>query len=416
MRITTGDTMHVYGAIGAGVDYTVRFKVRLTDEIDGAVLSEAVSRASERFPYFMGRLVCTGDYYEYEDNPLPVTVSEGDAKVVLNSASTNYHVWAVSYLGDSLYLDFFHGITDGTGMYRVLAVILYHYCRKAYGIAEIPELESSDIEAEMEDPQDKMAPVPVPDVSYTLAFTLETDGGLKTSSPVIWDIKIPEDAFVNFVRANDSTPGTMVEILMGKAIDSLYPDHSKPIISTYVINARPMVDAVPTNHNCLGMSIFNYSSEIGSMPLEKQGTIYRGKTFVQSREEAVAPGLAVNATVVRSVLADNPSLSSRKDIFTAMFNAGEGFITYLVSYPGKWKYPSIGQYMKEFWTHPPCTFGLMTILGAAGGNISLSIQQRFEESSVVEAFLALLGENGIPYTVVSKDSSDVAGFEVPFFT
>ncbi|MBR3141628.1 MAG: hypothetical protein IKF09_00600 [Clostridiales bacterium] len=413
MRITTGDTMHVYGAIGAGVDYTVRFKVRLTDAIDGAVLAEAVSKASARFPYFSGRLVRTGDAYEYEDNPLPITVNESDSKVVLNSASTNYHVWAVSYQGDAIYLDFFHGITDGTGMYRVLAAILYHYCREVYGIEEIAELDSSDIDAETEDPQDKMDPVPVPDVSYTPAFTLETDGGLTFSLPVIWDIRIPEEAFVGFVRTNDSTPGTMVEILMGKAIDSLYPGHEKPIISTYVINARPMVGAVPTSHNCLGMSIFNYSSVIGSMPLEKQGTVYRGKTFAQSREEAVVPGLAVNATVVRSVLADNPSLSSRKEIFTAMFNAGEGFITYLVSYPGKWKYPSIGQYMKEFWTHPPCTFGLMVILGAAGGNISLSIQQRFAESSVVEAFLALLDGNGIPYNVVSKETSDVAGFEVP---
>ena len=413
MRITTGDTMHVYGAIGAGVDYTVRFKVRLEDAIDGPALTSAVSRAAARFPYFSGRLVCNGDAYEYEDNPLPITVNESDSKVVLNSASTNYHVWAVSYQGDSLYLDFFHGITDGTGMYRVLAAILYHYCRAVYGIDEIAELEVSDIGAETEDPQDKMAPVPVPDVSYTPAFTLETDGGLTSSAPVIWDVRIPEEAFVDFVRNNDSTPGTMVEILMGKAIDSLYPGHEKPIISTYVINARPMVGAVPTSHNCLGMSIFNYSSVIGSMPLEKQGTIYRGKTFAQSREEAVVPGLAVNATVVRSVLSDNPSMSSRKDIFTAMFNAGEGFITYLVSYPGKWKYPSIGQYMKEFWTHPPCTFGLMVILGAAGGNISLSIQQRFAESSVVEAFLALLDENGIPYDVVSKESNDVAGFEVP---
>ena len=413
MRITTGDTMHVYGAIGAGVDYTVRFRVRLESEIDGAVLSSAVVAASKRFPYFSGRLVCTGDSYEYEDNPLPVVVLEGDSKAVLNSASTNYHVWAVSYLGDVLYLDFFHGITDGTGMYRVLAVILYNYCREIYGIDEIAELESSGTDAETEDPQDKMDPVPVPDVSYTPAFTLETDGGLTSAPPVIWDVSIPEDAFVEFVRSNDSTPGTMTEILMGKAIDSLYPGHAKPIISSYVINARPMVGAVPTSHNCLGMSIFNYSSVIGSMPLDKQGTVYRGKTFVQSREEAVVPGLKVNATVVKSVLKDNPSLSSRKDIFTAMFNGGEGFITYLVSYPGKWKYPSIGKYMKEFWTHPPCTFGLMIILGAAGGNISLSIQQRFAEDSVVEKFLSLLGENGIPYTVVSKGPSDVAGFEIP---
>ena len=57
MKITTGDTMHVYGAIGAKVDYAVRFKVRMKDKIDPDVLTSAVSSASLRFPYFMGRLV-----------------------------------------------------------------------------------------------------------------------------------------------------------------------------------------------------------------------------------------------------------------------------------------------------------------------------------------------------------------------
>jgi hypothetical protein len=265
----------------------------------------------------------------------------------------------------------------------------------------------------MADPQDTIEEVPAPEASYTPAFTLETDGGLTKSSPVIWDVKIPEDAFVKFVRENDSTPGTMVELLMGKAIDSLYPDRSKPIISSYVINARPMVGAEATNHNCLGMSIFDYSPIVSSMPLSTQGTVYRGKTFVQSREEQVAAGLAVNASTVKGIMNSTPSLKARKDIFTAMFNGGEGFISYLVSYPGKWKYPTIGQYMKEFWTHPPCTFSLMVILGAAGGNISLSIQQRFTGSSVVNAFLSLLEENGIAYEVISSGASDVAGFEAP---
>ncbi len=413
MKITTGDTMHVYGSIGAKVDYAVRFKVRMKDKIDPDVLTSAVSYASLRFPYFMGRLVCTGESFEYADNDLPVAVINSDARVVLNSARTNYHVWAVSYLDDFIYLDFFHGITDGTGMYRVLATFLYHYCKTVYGIDDIPELESYDIEAEMADPQDTVEEVPTPDASYTPAFTLETDGRLTKSSPVIWDVKIPEDAFVKFVRENDSTPGTMVELLMGKAINSLYPDRTKPIISSYVINARPMVGAEATNHNCLGMSIFDYSPLVNSMPLSTQGTVYRGKTFVQSREEQVASGLAVNASTVKGIMNSTQSLEARKEIFTSMFNGGEGFISYLVSYPGKWKYPSIGQYMKEFWTHPPCTFSLMVILGAAGGNISLSIQQRFSEKTVVEAFLSLLKENSIPYEIISSGASDVAGFEAP---
>ena len=79
MKITTGDTMHVYGAIGAGVDYAVRFKVRLKDKIDPDALKSSVASASLRFPYFMGRLVTAPNSYEYADNVLPMSFINSDA-------------------------------------------------------------------------------------------------------------------------------------------------------------------------------------------------------------------------------------------------------------------------------------------------------------------------------------------------
>jgi predicted acetyltransferase len=66
--------------------------------------------------------------------------------------------------------------------------------------------------------------------------------------------------------------------------------------------------------------------------------------------------------------------------------------------------------MREFWLHPPNTFSLMVEIGAAGGKIFLSIQQRFLEDTIREAFLKQLEEHDIPYRICRKAGSDIAHF------
>ncbi len=46
ISISTGDIMHVMGGFGLQMDYSVRIKLRLTDEVDGAILAEAVAKTA----------------------------------------------------------------------------------------------------------------------------------------------------------------------------------------------------------------------------------------------------------------------------------------------------------------------------------------------------------------------------------
>ena len=60
ISISTGDIMHVIGGFGLQMDYTVRMKLRLTDEVDGAILAEAVAKTQRRLtePAALGRHPC----------------------------------------------------------------------------------------------------------------------------------------------------------------------------------------------------------------------------------------------------------------------------------------------------------------------------------------------------------------------
>ncbi len=414
--ITTGDMMHVHGGFGAGVDYTVRLTVRLADPVDAQMLQEALAKTQHRYPYLNVRMKKGEGAFYYVDNPLPIVLLHGDDRVHLGTDAVNGHLWAISYMDDRLHLDCYHGITDGTGMYRVLATLLYYYCAARYGVTdpEGADLETDVIPAaETTDPQDLLPlldPSAIPAAHFDPAFTLETDGGLTPSAPTIWDIEVPEDAFMRFTTENDSTPGTMVSLLMAHAIDSLYPNRTKEIISAYVINARPMLDAAKTYHNCLGMAIFDYSARIKGMPMQRQCTIYRGKTFVQSFDPVVKDTTIASASSIKAIAAAAHTVEEKKQVFGQMFNGGEGLISFLVSYTGKWKHQETGNYMREFWLHPPNTFSLMVELGAAGGKIFMSIQQRFREDTVREAFLRQLEAHDIPYRICHKAGSDIAHF------
>ena len=174
-----------------------------------------------------------------------------------------------------------------------------------------------------------------------------------------------------------------------------------------------MLGAKNILHNCLGMAFFDYEDRIAKMPLMRQCTIYRGKTFAQSFDEKIRNGTTVNANMVREALKSAATLDAKKEIFGRSFASGEGFVSFLVSYIGKWPYPNIGEYIREIWTHPPNTFSLMVEIGAAGGNIFLTIQQRFKEDSVREAFLQELKEYGIPFRVCRVMESDVAHMPEP---
>lgn len=418
-EITTGDMMHVYGCFGAGVDYTVRLTARLTENIDPAALRRAVDMTALRYPHFCVRLRGDERAYRYEDNPLPVVLLLTDEKICLNSEASNYHVWCVCCAEDRLHLDFFHGITDGTGMYAVLSTLLYCYGRERCGLTEpgnIPTAAAPAAEAELNDPQDALSrteTAPAPAAPMEKAFCFETDGGLTPSEATLWDIRIPERAFIPFSSANDASPGTMVSLLLARAVARLYPHREKEIVSAYVINARPMLGAADTCHNCLSMALFPYSERISAMPFDRQCTAYRGMTFIQSDEERVRAAVAGNARAIRHAAEAAKTLAEKKEIFGRMFNGGEGLITFLVSYVGRWRYGAVASMLREIWVHPPNTFSLMAEIGAAGGNLCLTLQQRFREDTVRETFLRQLGEYGIPYLVIRRTPCDNAAFPEP---
>ena len=417
--VTAGDIMHMMGGFGLQMDYTVRMCLRLADQIDEGMLREAVVKTQKRYPYLSLLLRKNDQTFWYEENPLPVVLLHTNERISLNSDQTNYHVWAVCWWEDCLYLDIFHGITDGTGMYMVLSTLLYYYCNRRYGVTDhtgIRTLEDPVLPGESDDPADHMPqlnPSMLRAPQRPEAFSLTGDAQLTPCDPVIYDVEMPEQAFVQFSSAHDASPGTMVSILFSRAIDALYPAREKPLTNSYIINGRPMVGAQLTHHNCVQTVTFEYSDRVKAMPFDMQCTVHRGTTFIQADPDRVAKSMVFSTSVNRLTAQMASSAEAKKQAFARMLNGGKRYFTYMVSYIGKWKFEQLSPYIHEFWTHVPNANELLTEIAAINGKIFLSIHQNFCEDVVVRSFLNQLNENGIPYQTHGPLNNDIAHFPEP---
>ncbi len=344
--LTAGDVMHVYGGFDNGADYTVRLVVRMNDTIDKVMLEDAVKCAEKRYPYLLLRMKRNENEIYYEENSEPIVVLNRKESVTLGVQETNYHMWAVCFFEDKIFLDFYHGLCDGTGMYMVLSTILFYYTQKKYGDVESEGIRTLDDEItpdEYIDPQDYLPEIDVSNIPMPKrepAFSLIADGGFTPCKQKLYDVVIPEKDFVRFSSANDASPGIMVSILLARTIDNLFPDRSKGIMGSYVINGRPMLNSPKTHHNCVSTVFLDYSDQIKKMPFEKQCTVYRGKTFVQSDDERIQKAMVFSSSRYKAVAKSTPTVETKIKTFGMMILGGRNLFTYMVSYVGKWKYLS----------------------------------------------------------------------------
>ena len=411
--------MPIYGSFGLGIRYTVRLVLRLADRIDEKILSAAAAKTQQRYPYLSLRLRRGKKDFYFEENAAPIAVINTDKRISLNSEETNYHVWAVCYKDDMLFFEIYHGVADGTGVNFVLSTLLYYYCAKRYGVTDhtgIRTLEDPILPEESTDPTDDMPqldPSLMQEKPRPQAFSLLRDGGLTASEQKIYDLDMPEDAFVTFSSAHDASPGTMVSILFARALDAIYPNRAKPLINSYIINDRPMLGALSTHHNCVHAMTFEYSDRVKSMPLDRQCTVHRGTTFVNADPERVAKTVLFMSSRTKLANDTAPDIETQKQAFAKMLSSGRNYFTYMVSYVGQWKLDQLAPYVQEFRVHAPNAKQLLIMITAINRRIFLSIHQHFSEDVVVKSFFRQLEDNHIPYKLKGVFENDAARFPEP---
>ena len=392
----------------------IRIRIRLRDLIDSEILRHAVDSTMKRYPYFCVELKKKDGRYIFEENHRPVVITHSLHGVELNSEGSNYHMIAFCWQDNWIILDVFHGMTDGTGAYEVLRTMLYYYCSERYEInlnCEGIRLVGDEIsEEEWIDPVANRTSLPIPPrnempdaLNLIASACLEND-----RRHTVYSIAISESEFMRFNLDNDGSPGTMVSLLISRAIAKMYPDAKEPVRITLCVNQRNALHKPLAHQSLVGGIMLEYKDKMRDWPLERQGTAYRGMVFAQNLEENVLMGVASQAGITRMILSKE-SDQERMGVADYINSLASRVITATVSYVGKANYREAEQYIRDFrqWTSPAAN-GLTVEISAVNGRFTLDFLQTFSSPVYVNAFLKELEENEIVY-----DLQDVNELELP---
>ena len=393
----------------------IRIRIRMRDLIDPDILRRAVDTTMERYPYFCVELQKKDGQYVFAENHRPVVITNSLHGVELNSAASNFHMIAFCWQDNWIILDVFHGMTDGTGAYEVLRTLLYYYCSARYDIqlqAEGIRLVGDEITAEeWADPVVGRTDLPAPRRNEQMsdALNLIASSGLeKDHRHTVYSIAISESEFMKFNLDNDGSPGTMVSLLLSRAIAKLFPDAKDIIRITLCVNQRKALHTPLAHQSLVGGAFLEYKDKMRDWSLDKQATAYRGMVFTQTEEENVLMGVA-SIKGINGLLLSKESDQERLGVAGYINALAARVVTATVSYVGKANYKDAEQYIRDFrlWTSSAAD-GLTVEISAVNGRFTLDFLQTFSSPVFVNAFLKELEENGIVY-----DLQDVNDLELP---
>ncbi len=279
--------------------HEIRIRIRMRDLIDPECLRHAVDTTMKRYPYFCVELQKKEGRYVFAENHRPVVITHSLHGVDLNSAESNYHMIAFCWQDNWIILDVFHAMTDGTGAYEVVRTLLYYYCSERYHVQLKEEgirLVGDEIPAEeWIDPVVNRTDLPTPTQQKPMSDALDliASAGLEEDRRhTVYSIAISETEFMRFNLDNDGSPGTMVSLLLSRAVAKLLPESKDAIRIALCVNQRKALHAPLAHQSLVGGVMLEYKDEMRDWSLDKQGTAYRGMVFAQAQEEKVLMGAA----------------------------------------------------------------------------------------------------------------------------
>ena len=399
----------------------IRIQIRMSDPIDPEILRHAVDTTMKRYPYFCVELQKKDGQYVYAENNRPVVIAESMEGVELNSEESNYHMIAFCRQDDWIVLDVFHGLTDGMGSYEVLRTLLYYYCFERYGVRMegrgIRLVGDEITEEEWEDPVVCRTDLRAPEQPELMsdALALVKAAGLEDDRrPTAYSITVPEDEFMKFNLDHDGSPGTMVSLLLSRAIAKLYPEAADPIRIYLCVNQRAALRAPRAHQSLVGGASLEYKEKMRDWPLTMQATAYRGMVIVQTQEEMVLRDVAASKGLTNMLLSKE---SDEERLVISNFSKAmtSRVATAVVSYVGKGSYANVDPYIRDFRAFTaPLGDELLVEISAVHGWFTLEFLQNYSSPVFVNAFMKELEENGISHELHVASELKLPNIRLPW--
>ena len=247
---------------------TLRIMVQLKDQINLSSLSFAINQVKMRYPYFCVELKKDENGYYFIKNNREIILEHISKDITLNSNESNFHFISFQYNDDNyIIINFVHAIIDGKGVCEVIKTLLYYFISNAYNVELSKEnirlVEDEIKEEEFNDSLLNVINTINPARTETPScLNVIQESKLKNQNKVIYHLSIDEKELMDYVKSIKATPGTLMAILLSKAIKKENINSEHIIRINICCDLRKLLNAPLAHQYLVGGIVFDYDEKL----------------------------------------------------------------------------------------------------------------------------------------------------------
>ncbi len=402
----------IYPAIsGPGGGSVFRVAVLLKQDVDPAVLQEALAVTIPRFPTLAVKMKRGLFWYFFEANhETPrVTLEKAPPCRAIEADENNGFLFRVSYFGKRISLEVFHALTDGTGAMVFLKTLTAQYLTLSgqgiFSDEDILDCEAYPSISETEDSFGKyFDPKTKSKWKEEKAYHVR---GTKVSPEKLGIVHgiIPTDSFRKLVKESNTTVTGYIAALI---IYSIYRTqlHSR-------VHASPVKISIPVNlrNHFPSRTVRNFSSYI-NVGIKFTGEERSFESVLEQvtqtmkdelKREKLIEKISANVNAERNIFMRIAPLVLKNVVLRTAYNAfGEKLFTCSLSNLGNICVPeSMKQFIErfEFLLGPPVTNLLSSTVCSFGDRMIVTFTKVMYENDIERFFFRFLAEKGIDVTI-----------------
>ena len=379
---------------------TMRFMIELKDNIKFSSLRFAINMIQKRYPYLCIELKKDDEGFYFIKNDREIVLEKRGKEVLLNSLESNYHFMAFSYDDKHITYDMSHAIADGNTAYEVIRTLLYYYISNAYQVnlsKENIRLVEDDIsEEEYIDPLLKYKGLKTENVVMEPALSLFKNANEENKTH--WHLIIEEKELLDIAKPLKASPGTLILILLGKAIYKLNKDSKYDIRLNLCYDQRKVLDTPLAHNSLVGGIQYRYNDNLS---LEESIKELR-ETVKKTIQKENANKLLTNYIGIITLLSQLKDDNVIKQLIETINQKTSSLITSSLSYVGKANFGDAEKYITDFVTIANVRIGVLLELAAVNNKFYLDFIQNIEGEEYFKSFIQELNNININYEVKEK--------------
>lgn len=411
-------------AAGNDLHNTIRTRIAMTEPVNADALRTAADAAITRYPYFSVKLIRIDEEFALTSNNAPLTISSGGRAIPLGGRESGYHLLALAYDENLIYVDTSHFLTDGNGKFPFIKTLLYCYLHilhpeAAFDMTGI-DLPGSSIPFDEADdhpfPENPVEAVPWGIAKRPEKVFLLDDQPAGYKSRDQWTslrMKIKQKEMMKYLSSVDGSPASFIASVMYRVIDMIHPGQHLPIVCGMQHQYRKALGK-PYSHLChVNVVPIVFPVRMRGKAIDLLNTITRG--IIMLRTEEVNDLLAVNAHVMNERKIQGLTLEEKHAFMKDYLIDGIGQNTFEVSYTGRVPFCGLEKYITDFTPILDMSLsgGISIEIFSLGEDFCVNIMQRNDDKKYADCFVSFLNEFGIRCVSDAPEHFEINDFVLP---